>query len=312
MNLEFSSSFRTYSDAVPSFLHNRPRRFVKHCLEKLDAASKIPPENIPEVSKGILKVKSSHIPRKKEYTVSLDENSFPDCECEDWQRFYLPCKHMFSVIIHLPNYPFEVICKEYRDSPYFTLDDALLTKFTTNSNGENKAVNSLESPQQILETPEVDTAMTDLDEGVLPDLPLPKKGLHLSTAANCRDLLHQIRGLTYLVADSNILQSAETTLEKLLEDLKCVADRENGFLLEETEVKKKTSIRQKSKQTVTAVNKSVTLPLDKNLKSNKRRYGKRHETMLASKNFKMIDEGEVSGKCSVFNRSPYQFYSSAQ
>ena len=64
------------------------------------------------------------------------------------------------------------------------------------------------------------------------DLPLPPKGVHLTAAADCRDLLHQIRGLTYIIADDNIISQLDGKLAGILSDLKSAADKENGFILE--------------------------------------------------------------------------------
>ena len=44
----------------------------------------------------------------------------PSCECVDWDRHYLPCKHMLAIAQH---HGWDTIPLEYRQFPFFVLDD---------------------------------------------------------------------------------------------------------------------------------------------------------------------------------------------
>lgn len=289
MNLQYSSVFRSYSSVVPHYLHNRPRSFVVHCMEKLDSATNIPARYVCEVSTGIVEVKSSMLTQCKFYQVKFGGKTFPRCECEDWQQKYLPCKHMFAAIVHPPNYTFQFLGSKYLNSPFFTLDESIIKPF---------AAPTAMSPSDI--TPEVKEELPltslpmEMDAEPEPssnpvDLPLPSKGVHLTTAADCRDLLHQIRGLTYLIADANIISQLEDKLSGILGDLKSAADKENGFILEEKahKPKKKAKISSKASRSIP----TASLPSESKIKMKKRRYGQGFERIVASRNFKIEEDG---------------------
>ena len=119
-------------------------------------------------------------------------------------------------------------------------------------------------------------------------LPVPSKGVNLTTAADCRDLLHQIRGLTYLIADANIISQLEDRLSGILGDLKSAADKENGFILEEKvqKLRKKAIMSSKISRGLP----TASLPSKSKIKVKKRRYGNGFERMVASRNFKIEED----------------------
>ncbi|KAK9969753.1 hypothetical protein ABG768_027902 [Culter alburnus] len=58
LNFIYSSECKTYNPAVPAFLKDRPRSFVKHCLNSIKAASSYSKEHIEVLGKESFKVKS--------------------------------------------------------------------------------------------------------------------------------------------------------------------------------------------------------------------------------------------------------------
>ena len=58
----------------------------------------------------------------------LMNNEIPTCECLDWQRNYLPCKHMLAIIQNkrYDSWNWEKLPPEYRESPFLTLDAEIL------------------------------------------------------------------------------------------------------------------------------------------------------------------------------------------
>ena len=61
-NVRRSSKYRRYNENLPVWLHNRPKKFVDHCVEKLGLAKRMPYANIKEVA-------------YKQYTVRASSNS---------------------------------------------------------------------------------------------------------------------------------------------------------------------------------------------------------------------------------------------
>ena len=288
MNLQYSSVFRSYSSVVPHYLHNRPRSFVVHCMEKLDSATNIPASYVREVSAGTVEVKSSRIPQCKVYQVKFGGKTFPRCECEDWQQKYLPCKHMFAAIVHPPNYTFQFLGTKYLSSPLFTLDESIIKPFEAPT-AMSPSVVTAELEKQLPSTSLPLEMNAESEPSTDPaDLPLLSKGAHLTTAADCRDLLHQIRGLTYLIADANIILQLEDKLSGILVDLKSAADKENGFILEEKAQKPKRKAKVSSKTSSRIP--TASLPSEGNKKMKKRRYGQGFERLVASRNFKIEED----------------------
>ena len=61
------------------------------------------------------------------YTYNLHSfnNNLPYCQCIDWQRFQLPCKHMIAVL-KKHSLTWENLPQYYKSSPFFTIDDDLI------------------------------------------------------------------------------------------------------------------------------------------------------------------------------------------
>jgi hypothetical protein len=64
------------------------------------------------------------------YFRAPQDNEIPSCECIDWQKNYLPCKHILAVIQNkkYDNWKWENLPTEYRESPFYTLDIDILFK----------------------------------------------------------------------------------------------------------------------------------------------------------------------------------------
>ena len=50
----------------------------------------------------------------------------PNCECSDWERNRLPCKHFFAVFTHFENWGFQQLPVHYKESPFLTLDHEII------------------------------------------------------------------------------------------------------------------------------------------------------------------------------------------
>ena len=62
-------------------------------------------------------------------------------------------------------------------------------------------------------------------------LPLPKRNAK-ATAAKCRDSLHEIRNLTYIVNEQQVRKDLDNTLQACLTTLKNAASTSNGLIVE--------------------------------------------------------------------------------
>ena len=101
---------------------------------------------------------------------------------------------MFAAMVHPPNYPFDSIRKEYRESPYFTLDEDFMLNYTERQEEQFTEMPELEDithpphpDEPPPERPGEDFNANSANQNPkshLSDLPPVKKGSHLTIAAN--------------------------------------------------------------------------------------------------------------------------------
>ena len=61
LNYQTSSSYRTYNEFVPSYLHGRPRQVILHCLERKSSSRKYDQSDIisQDTTSGVFRIKGS-------------------------------------------------------------------------------------------------------------------------------------------------------------------------------------------------------------------------------------------------------------
>ncbi|XP_048020440.1 uncharacterized protein LOC125251463 [Megalobrama amblycephala] len=148
LNFIYSSECKTYNPAVPAFLKDRPRSFVKHCLNSIKAASSYSKEHVEVLGKESFKVKSETT--SAWYKVELgDSEKYPSCECVLFKTTFLPCKHFFAIFRHTDK-TWVDLSPEYCQNPYVTLDfNVALTQDPQSneiSNQENLCFDVFDSP----------------------------------------------------------------------------------------------------------------------------------------------------------------------
>lgn len=119
-NFEQSSANRKYKDSIPTYLHNRPKAVILHCLDRKASSSKFGPEDVSETAdEGIFKVKSGD----NTYVVNFKH---PSCSCPDWTETNYPCKHFFAVFRIYPTWEWNTLPLTYLESPRLSLDKQAL------------------------------------------------------------------------------------------------------------------------------------------------------------------------------------------
>ena len=92
-NQSFSGFHKRYNQSIPTYLHERPRSFVKHCMEKLHLVSDIDQTEIVLQEEKCFLVKN--------YKVDFGmETGKLSCSCFDWKKHKLPCKHIMAIIVY--------------------------------------------------------------------------------------------------------------------------------------------------------------------------------------------------------------------
>ena len=117
-NLMYSGKRKVYSDDIPSFLHHRPRTFIQSCLEKMHDALNFYSDDVIREGQLTFMVRSE---RNTDNTYRVDFTE-PLCECEYWELYLWPCKHMFAVWNLIPQTSWDSLPQFYRQNKYLTLD----------------------------------------------------------------------------------------------------------------------------------------------------------------------------------------------
>ena len=240
MNVKFCQGYRKYNTDIPHYLVNRPRVLVSHCIDRMFAADDIQRYHIQCVDdiRGIFKIKSQSLDGTV-YCLSFgDANTICKCECLDWQKWWLPCKHFIAIFAHYPDWQWEKLSPLYRDSPYFSLDEELLNHLQYDPEDDailpGRVTSTEDSCAAQVKVDSSDDATNTNEENESPMLPLPlKKKYHRSTAANCRELLAQLKSDTFLVHSQEALADLKETLSQALPSLRSHIRNENGIKLEQ-------------------------------------------------------------------------------
>nr|XP_047123076.1 uncharacterized protein LOC105846387 [Hydra vulgaris] len=96
INTRQSGNFRRYSSYLPTFLHHRPRHFVKHCLQKMSLASHIDLSGVFVKETGKFACSSFANSAEFHHISFGDSVTMPNCTCQDWKRTGYFCKHFFA------------------------------------------------------------------------------------------------------------------------------------------------------------------------------------------------------------------------
>ncbi|XP_065658459.1 uncharacterized protein LOC136082971 [Hydra vulgaris] len=210
-NFKASGYYRSYQQSLPSWLHNRPKKFVAHCIEKLDS-SKFIASNLIYKDGVVFKVKSE----KNDNTYEVffgDELRMPSCSCFDWKKNLLPCKHMLAVTTKY-KISWDSFGTQYKNSVFLNLDFDVMGSRTVKSES-----------MSIKEPCPVD------DPSQLSNIPIksyPKQG----KASICRELLNQIKSLTYLIESQEVFDQLEERLQTALKDCEESTCKDHGLVVE--------------------------------------------------------------------------------
>ena len=212
---------------MPPWLHNKPKKYVKHCDEKAKLGQEIPVENV-KANGEIFFVKSM---TSKDVTYEVffgDATLYPSCECFEWKKKLMPCKHMFAVMEHIHETNWEFFCPKYKDSAFFKIDFEVIG-LTDVQYLDNKDVSDEDS---FLSN---DNDMVEKFEDI--SLPVYKKS---TKSSECREILNQIKSLTLTASSEDTLNKLKILLKECLHMLQDEVRTDHGLIVEEnaTETKR--------------------------------------------------------------------------
>lgn len=128
LNVQYSSGYRMYNKNIPEFLQNRPRFVVAHVLKRWEDCWHTS-ANVKKLADGKYEVLSAT--SSKWYKVTFgDETSPPSCECADWNKTKLPCKH-FCAVFKNTEQTWNDLSPLYRSLSILNLDEICLNQSTS-------------------------------------------------------------------------------------------------------------------------------------------------------------------------------------
>eukprot|EP00794_Sanderia_malayensis_P002783 gene2783-3220_t len=148
LNTRYSSLFRRYSGKIPKYLHNRPRSFVNHCMNRMDNASDMRKNLVltADMDKKTFQLQSSTNDRIQFELQFNSVGSRPHCTCPDFSRTRLPCKHFFYLFEKYSALTWSQLPSSYTENPFFTLDNDVLLVFNDHASAaqDNTQVTEIE------------------------------------------------------------------------------------------------------------------------------------------------------------------------
>lgn len=214
------------------WLRDRPREFVAHCMGRLSSAMETPVEDIQVVGGGKFKVKSQTDP--KEYTLSFSNEVFPSCECEDWKKNHWPCKHFMAVFTNFEEWGWYSL-------PAVSLDPSIV---------EPGQVQEGYTFAEFEESASLNVSFNqNMEDETLEEEQLSLSKNFKESAMTCREYLTQIKDLTYLCENHQILEETGQLLNNILIDFRKKLETEDGLLLGKRVAKRGQSLTQPSTPT---------------------------------------------------------------
>lgn len=249
-NVRLSSAYRRYNSQIPSYLHDRPPHFIKHCLKAKFSSGDLRECDVlfVDVVKGIFSVRSS-LQNSRFHEVNLAE---PKCTCEQWEKFHYPCKHFFGVFNFFGDeWNFESLPSHYRNSVFISLDNDHLEVASklnepapSNPNVDDELLKG--GYHEPITVDEGDVAGVDVHADICEQGP-PKddekekedEKVIITLRGALQGKAKCITDLSYVVDDASVLQNALDTLENVARAMDAVCIKQEGLPLRQSPRKRK-------------------------------------------------------------------------
>ena len=280
-NIQLCSSYKMYDASIPSFLHNRPHWFIKHCMDRLEKVQMYSKNIMPQDDRTFL-VKSQSI-ADVWYKVDLGSNEqFINCQCFDFSKYYLPCKHIFSVLCYIPGYSWASLPEYFRNCPVINIDhNVVQLQLLGSVSLENHMPGVSEEMDMSLVCNELPSELEQSEISTQADAEHVENVEQ--TALTLRDCLQSLQEFSYLCKDSTSLKSVTAMVSEIATEAKKLLPKASGLTLDSSSIS--TSRRKEHKRIEQGI---LPLPTSKKAKCNslfdkyKKRSGSTADMMRAA------------------------------
>ena len=115
-----TAAYRKPKYELPQFLQEKPHTIQSICLMNIERAKAIPKSHVTQKeSVGVYSLASSSSGSEQSWTVNIPAGL---CTCPSFLSAHIPCKHMFAIFHHHPQWSWHNLPKELTCSSHMTLD----------------------------------------------------------------------------------------------------------------------------------------------------------------------------------------------
>ena len=202
LNTRFSGEYKRYNQTIPQYLQDKPRQFLKHCLERITTAKDIRPEFIKDGEKRGEFVIQSTQTKNTRYNLSFGgTDGMPRCSWPDFSHTGFLCKYFFAVFEHRDDWKWNALPKSYRENPYLCLDDTIV--FGTIQNNDTISEETDDPPYLATHCEKEKRSVQTSEKEITQE------------TAKCREVLKQLSCLTYSIGDVEVLKELGSSLQAL-------------------------------------------------------------------------------------------------
>ena len=194
-----------------TILSAEPKSVIKHCLSRITSAREFTDADVEEDTPNMYHVNSAHNAGHKYSVILVNEQNMPSCDCLDFSKTCMPCKHIFAVLAFTEK-TWHDLPSPYINNPYMILEDHSLSF-------EDSSTTWLPLPDYTLHQPE------DLADGAS----CPSSYGIQAARARFREILKLVEDASFLVTEKDVLEDMTCEVEKTLVKLLQYAPKQEGI-----------------------------------------------------------------------------------
>ena len=165
-----TSAYRRPRYHLPNYLNNISHTAQSICLLNKDRAKAIPRSHVTQQEPiGVYSLLSSSN-AERSWTVNIPAGS---CTCPSFLSSHLPCKHMFAIFHHYPEWSWDDLPKELTNSSHMTLDQQAIAQLENCTAICNAGMSEDDNSEVFLPSPATTTTT-----GLLPSKTSEGKQVH--------------------------------------------------------------------------------------------------------------------------------------
>ena len=195
----------------------------------MELASCIDESQIHMRGNGQFTVKSnSRNPLCEPYRVCFgDAATMPSCTCMDWRTSAFPCKHFFAVCNKYPQFSWDSLSPLYINSPFLKLEEVVINNLQILE--DNTMFSSEVIAQEDIGS---ESSTKDSSNNLSQEETRETQVRIVNYGPSCREMIDEIRRLTFLVEDqSELLSGVLANLVEIKRGMYDACPKENDIAL---------------------------------------------------------------------------------